>query len=253
METDTNTTIYTTIISGGITPLVNWPISGFDNARRINFDHDRYEFEVVTTNPKDKDRRIFKPSGIDWEFAEEYVGKIDESPHDTYVSLWMRPRRELKDLKFDNDYRHYIYHHGVENVRFIIPVKRLQQILMIAFTTSDQPETAAVCKIVEGFNRTVLDNYKYQLQPIAHENASETFYVSDLVSLMRELPDQFMMVDHFKAGDKVVISETRHAVHEVFKVVDITDLTGRKHHQDVFLKEIPDCVFSGDSLIRAYK
>lgn len=90
--------------------------------------------------------------------------------------------------------------HGVENVRFIIPMQRIQGIVMmpgIGITDSSSPEARKICKIDERRYR-IADNYKIELHAVDDQDpndyyGSKSFYLSDLDRSMEHAPEEFVI------------------------------------------------------------
>lgn len=85
-----------------------------------------------------------------------------------------------------------ILHHGIDNVRFRIPMRRLEFVGFIpgiAFESSDTPTDIVECIVTEK-NYKLADNYKIELTPICGDDinkqyGNQKFYISDLEYLIR--------------------------------------------------------------------
>lgn len=78
--------------------------------------------------------------------------------------------------------------YGVRNLRFFIPLSKLQYagfLPGIAFRTSGQPESMQECVIDESHYK-VSDGYKIKLRALDTVFGGETYYQSDLESILRE-------------------------------------------------------------------
>jgi hypothetical protein len=81
--------------------------------------------------------------------------------------------------------------YGVRNLRFFIPLSKLQYagfIPGIAFRTSGQPEEIKECVIDESHYK-VEDGYKIKLRALDIIFGGETYYQSDLEAILRQRPD----------------------------------------------------------------
>jgi hypothetical protein len=73
--------------------------------------------------------------------------------------------------------------YGAKNLRFFIPLRRVQVIGFIAFTSSDTPEDIVECEIDES-RYQVADNYKIGLKSVVPGYGSQNFYICDLQSIL---------------------------------------------------------------------
>jgi len=81
--------------------------------------------------------------------------------------------------------------YGVRNLRFFIPLSKLQYagfLPGIAFRTSGQPESMQECVIDESHYK-VADGYKIKLRALDIVFGGETYYQSDLESILRTRKD----------------------------------------------------------------
>jgi hypothetical protein len=81
--------------------------------------------------------------------------------------------------------------YGAANLRFFIPMSRLQYAGIIpglAFRTSGQPEVAVEC-VVDESRYTVADGYKITLRALDPMYGQEHYYQIDLQGLLRHNPD----------------------------------------------------------------
>lgn len=88
---------------------------------------------------------------------------------------------------------------GVDNVRFIIPMQRIGATPFrgIGIRSSDSPEVRNICRIDERRYR-INDNYKIELRAINDQDpdnyfGSESFYFSDLSSMMSREPEIYVV------------------------------------------------------------
>lgn len=105
--------------------------------------------------------------------------------------------------------------YGINNVRFLIPMRALEFIGFIpglAFESSNTPEDTIECVITEK-NYKVRDNYKIELTPVNSELPSskhyggKRFYISDLEALMipRVGPADHKMMVRESAGQPFIV------------------------------------------------
>ena len=88
-----------------------------------------------------------------------------------------------------------IQEYGVKNVRFVIPMRRLQLVGLIpgiAIKSSDTPEEQVLCAIDE-YRYRIVDNYKISLRAEDPSFGVEHFYLCDLRLLLTRSPDTFRM------------------------------------------------------------
>lgn len=92
-----------------------------------------------------------------------------------------------------------IAEHGVDNIRFVIPMQRIQGLaflgLPIGVTDSSQKAVLKVCKINEERYR-IRDNYKIELEAVDKDDpdnyfGKKSFYQSDLNSMMKSNPEEY--------------------------------------------------------------
>jgi hypothetical protein len=76
---------------------------------------------------------------------------------------------------------------GVKNIRFFIPMRRIERIAGIGFTSSTTSTEIVECVINEDQYK-VADEYKITLQGPAGFG-KEHFYLMDLNSILRDYPD----------------------------------------------------------------
>lgn len=80
--------------------------------------------------------------------------------------------------------KHMAEKHSVENLRFIIPLSPLRGFLGMAYRSSNDSEFLFECSVDESRYR-VKDGYKITLKATDPHYGSETFYQSDLESMIR--------------------------------------------------------------------
>lgn len=88
----------------------------------------------------------------------------------------------------DDELCQAIMSEGVENVRFIIPMMAVSGRFMGIVTCDPTSRIDKVCHIEEGFNRNVVDNYKFNFVPDEYDGSTcshEEYYVLDFVDLLR--------------------------------------------------------------------
>jgi hypothetical protein len=92
---------------------------------------------------------------------------------------------KTNDFITTNDLLDYIAEKGIENVRFIVPMKQTGIISPLGLMiSSNDPDYPTKCKITE--NRYQLkDNYKISLTPCEYEGYIEHYYISDLIGLIK--------------------------------------------------------------------
>jgi len=89
------------------------------------------------------------------------------------------------DYIVSSDLMEYILEKGVENVRFIVPMKRKGTITPLGIMiSSNDPDYPTECKITEN-QYLVKDNYKISLTPAGYDGYIENYYLSDLASLIQ--------------------------------------------------------------------
>jgi hypothetical protein len=82
---------------------------------------------------------------------------------------------------------------GPKNVRFFIPMAPLEYMGVIpgiAFKTSNSPKQIVECEIDERRYK-VSENYKIELKAVNELYGRESFYISDLDSIVRDRDSRF--------------------------------------------------------------
>lgn len=74
---------------------------------------------------------------------------------------------------------------GVENIRFIVPMRPIIDYGFVRFTSSSDKPVKVECKINEERFK-VKDKYKITLESVEPGFGKDHFYVLDLVQLMRD-------------------------------------------------------------------
>lgn len=76
---------------------------------------------------------------------------------------------------------------GVENVLFMVPMRPLRSALfgLFRFTSSEDPEVTVPARITEE-RYEIADNYKIQVEATWELFGRESFYISDLQSMIRD-------------------------------------------------------------------
>lgn len=89
------------------------------------------------------------------------------------------------------DLTQLVAEYGVRNIRFFIPLSRLQYagfLPGIAFRSSGIPDEQVECVICETRYK-VAKGYKIALRALDPEFGMETYYQCDLMSILRQNPD----------------------------------------------------------------
>jgi hypothetical protein len=113
-----------------------------------------------------------------------------------YLNDWIRiSMKELKEkidrneFVISDDLCQAILSDGIDNVRFIVPLN-VVSLRMFGITMYDNSEFKdTLCKIEEGWNREVRQNYKLTLVPVEPDETverSREFYISDMIQLIQE-------------------------------------------------------------------
>jgi hypothetical protein len=95
-----------------------------------------------------------------------------------------------KKQGFDMNLKKLAAEYGVANLAFFIPMSRLQHVGIIpgfAFRSSDSPVQRTECRIDES-RYTVADGYKITLAAVDPMFGKDSFYQSDLQSIMEGDP-----------------------------------------------------------------
>jgi len=82
--------------------------------------------------------------------------------------------------------------------RITIPMRRINRILGIGFTSSDDPQEPVLCTIEKYWEDDKDPNsYKLRVVPLQVEDqfayGRESFYSTDLRSLIREFPEKYVL------------------------------------------------------------
>jgi hypothetical protein len=94
------------------------------------------------------------------------------------------------------DLQQLVEEYGVKNLRFFIPLSKLQYagfLPGIAFRCSGRPEESVECVICESRYKAA-EGYKITLKALSPEYGKETYYQSDLCSIIRDNPEYKMFV-----------------------------------------------------------
>jgi hypothetical protein len=74
---------------------------------------------------------------------------------------------------------------GVENIMFMVPMRPLNRIAFITFTSSNDPESLVPCVIDES-KYHVFDNYKIGVKSMDNRFGKESFYLTDMEYLIKD-------------------------------------------------------------------
>lgn len=112
-----------------------------------------------------------------------------------------------------------ILHHGIDNVRFRIPMRRLEFVGFIpgfALESSSTPTDIVECTVTEK-NYKLAAGYKIELQPIRGDDprkqyGNQKFYLCDLASLIRghNGKSEYSMLYREDANSEFQIMEINH-------------------------------------------
>lgn len=75
--------------------------------------------------------------------------------------------------------------HGVENCLFLVPMRPVRKAFFFSYTNSSDEEVLVPAKIVESRYK-LKDNYKITLASLYESFGEESFYISDLKSLIKQ-------------------------------------------------------------------
>jgi hypothetical protein len=84
------------------------------------------------------------------------------------------------------DLKSIVKKYGKENLTFIVQMSKVHKCLFMTYTNHDDPKESVPCKIEESRYK-LEDGYKVELVPtIDGYSRRETFYQSDLESIIRD-------------------------------------------------------------------
>lgn len=95
---------------------------------------------------------------------------------------------ERSDYFTSNTIKELVKKHGIEKVKFLVPMPPVQRFMFIAFTSSSDKKVPVLCNISEKRYK-LEENYKITLRPETEELyqqfGEEHYYDSDLADLIR--------------------------------------------------------------------
>jgi hypothetical protein len=74
---------------------------------------------------------------------------------------------------------------GVENIMFLVPMRPLNKVFFMSFTSSNDPESIVPCVIDES-KYQVFDNYKIGVKSMDSKFGKQTFYLTDMEYLIKD-------------------------------------------------------------------
>ena len=150
---------------------------------------------VVSIFDKNKEykrtvHKDFIDSYFTWNNMKVYLGDFKKIPMSVLIK-----RLKNKEWVTDDALCQSILTDGVENVRFKIPM----HVVDLTGLDSYDDVLKTKCKIIEEWNRTVMDNYKLKFYPLENERnvvSYEEYYTMDFVGSIRSgfievLPSEF--------------------------------------------------------------